>query len=135
MKKQKKQQENHITSDINCFEKEASIYKILFQDRATALLKYIIDKISIDKYDNRNNRLPAIMIAGKYGGKHLISRAFSNSMCNSFEFIQGDHLGMGGYSGSLYQSSDIETIYYISSADELSPYSASLLHKFLSQGY
>jgi hypothetical protein len=135
MKKQKKQKEQHITSDINTFDQEVSIYKILFQDRATALLKYIIDKLLNDRYENKNNRLPAVMIVGKYGGKHLISRAFSNSMCSNFEFIHGRYLGMGGYSGTLYKNSDTETIYYISSADELSPYSASLLHKFLSQGY
>ena len=49
-----KQQDNHIISDITAYDAEASIYKILFQDKATALLKYIIDKISIDRYENIN---------------------------------------------------------------------------------
>ena len=130
----KKQKENHIISDINTFDAEASIYKILFQDRATALLKYIIDKISIDRYENENFKLPAIMIAGREG-KHLITRAFSNSMCNSFEFIQGKHLGLGGSFGSLLENSEKETIYYINQADKLSPYSISNFHKFLTIGY
>jgi len=62
---------NTTVSDINTFDKEASIYKILFQDRTTALLKYIIEKILIDKYEKVNCRLPSILIAGKEG-KQLI---------------------------------------------------------------
>lgn len=134
-KDMKKQKENHLITDINCFDEEASIYKILFQDRATALLKYIIDKISIDKYENVNYRLPSILIAGKEVGKQLIARAFTNSICANFEHIQGKNLGMGGYCGSLYENSDKETVYYISSADKLSPYSVSLLLQYLRQGF
>ena len=128
-----KEQENHTISDINSFDEEIPIYKILFQDRATALLKYIIDKISIDRYENVNFRLPSILINGKEG-KQLIARAFSNSLCNRFEHIQGKHLAMGGCSGSLYKNVDCETIYYISSADKLAPSSISMLFKLLSQG-
>ena len=75
MKKQ--QEEKHIISDINSFDTEASIYKILFQDKATSLLKHIIDKITIDRYEQVNFKLPSILIAGKEG-KQLIARAFSN---------------------------------------------------------
>jgi hypothetical protein len=131
----KKQEEQHITRDINTFDEAASIYKILFQDRTTALLKYIIDKIAIDRYESKGNRLPAIMVAGKYGGKQLISRAFSNSMCAKFEHIYGRHLGLGGCCGSLYQDVHEETVYYISSADKLNAYSITLLHKFLMYGF
>ena len=96
-------------------------------------LKYLIEKLAIDRLDNVNFKLPAILIAGKEG-KQLLARALSHSMCNSFEQVQGKHLNMGGYSGSLYKNSDSETVYYISSADRLSPYSASLLHNFLTHG-
>jgi len=130
----KETKEKHITSDISSFDKEVPIYKILFQDRTTALLKYIIDKIAIDKYEHVNFRLPSIVIAGKEG-KQLIARAFSNSLCYHFEHIQGQHLGMGGCAGSVYKDSDTETVYYISSADRLSPYSVSLLHNFLTHGH
>ena len=62
-----KGQENNIISDINTFDKEVSIYKILFQDRATALLKYVIDKISIDKLEKVNSKLSSILIAEREG--------------------------------------------------------------------
>ena len=130
----KKQQEKHIISNINTFDEEASIYKLLFQDRAIALLKNVIDKISIDRYEHVNFKLPSILIVGKEG-KQLISRAFSNSMCNTFEVVLGKHLGMGGYSGSVFKNIETETIYYISSAEKLNAYSVSLLHKLLTQGY
>lgn len=133
-----KKQENNIICDINSFDKEASIYKILFQDRTTALLKYIIDKISIDRYENVNFRLPSILIAGREGkieGKQLIIRAFSNSLCSDFEYIQGKYLSMGGWSSSLYRNVNSETVYYINLADELSPSSITTLHKFLIHGF
>ena len=129
-----KQQEKYMISNISCYDDQASIYKILFQDRAIALLKNVIDKISIDRYEHVNFKLPSILIVGKEG-KQLISRAFSNSMCNTFEVVLGKHLGMGGYSGSVYKNIDTETIYYISSAEKLNAYSVSLLHKLLTQGY
>lgn len=131
----KKQEEQiYATSEISCFDSEASIYKVLFQDRTTALLKYIIDKISIDRFENKNFKLPSIMLAGKEG-KQLIARAFTTSLCANFEVIQGKNLGMGGYCGSLYESSDKETVYYVSSADKLSPYSISLFIQYLRQGF
>ena len=130
----KKQKEIYTTSEISSFEGQVSIYKILFQDRATSLLKYVIDKTSIDRIENKNFKLPSILIAGKEG-KTLIGKAFSTSLCSSFEHIQGKHLSMGGYSGSLYKNSDSETVYYISSADELTAYSISLFHQFFSQGF
>ena len=129
-----KKQEQQTISDINSFDKEISIYKILFQDRATSLLKYIIDKISNDRYENINYRLPSILITGKEG-KQLLARAFSNSLCNNFEHIQGQHLAVGGWHGSLYKNIENETIYYISSADELNSSSITALLKFLTQGY
>lgn len=125
---------NNIISDINTFDKEASIYKILFQDRTTALLKYIVEKISIDKYERVNYRLPSILIAGQ-DGKQIIIRAFSNSLCCKFEHIQGKHLGMGGCCGSLYRDSDSETVYFIGSADKLNATSVTTLHNFLTHGY
>ena len=131
MKKQKEQ--IYTSPDISSFDEQVSIYKILFQDKTTSLLKYIIDKITIDRYEHMDSKLPSILLIGKEG-KQLISRAFSNSLCNSYEFIQGKNLGMGGFSGSLYMNSDRETTYYINQADKLSPYTISLLHKFLTQG-
>jgi len=130
----KKQQENNTISDITTFDEEISIYKILFQDRTTALFKYIVERISIDRYETVNFRLPSILIAGKEG-KQLLTRALSHSMCNSFEQVQGKHLNMGGYSGSLYRNSDSETVYYISSASELNSSAITMFHKFLTQGY
>ena len=129
-----KKQEELTISDINTFDAQASIYKILFQDRTTALLKYVIDKISIDKLEKVNSKLPSILIAG-IEGKQLIIRAFSNSLCSKFEHIQGKHLAMGGYSGSLYKNSDTETVYFISSAEKLSAYATSLFHQHISQGF
>ena len=126
-------QDGNIVSDINSFDEEASIYKILFQDKATTLLKHIIDKITIDRYEQVNFKLPSILIAGKEG-KQLIAQAFSNSMCSDFEVIGGEGLGIGGSSGSLLENSDSETIYYINQADKLTRYSISQFYKFLTCG-
>ncbi|MHC4772851.1 MAG: hypothetical protein ACYS8S_04600 [Planctomycetota bacterium] len=130
----KKQHEHHIISNIDSFDQEASIYKILFQDRTTSLLKHVIDKISIDRYEQVNIKLPSILIAGE-NGKQLIARAFSNSTCNRFEFIQGRGLNMGGCSGSLLENSKSETTYYINQSDKLTPYSVSHFYKFLTKGF
>ena len=130
----KKQKEHHIINDINSFDEEVSIYKVLFQDRTTAMLKYLIDKLSNDRYENRNCKLPSVLIAGKEG-KQLVARAFINSTCYNYEHIQGQHLGMGGHFGTLYTNSDTETVYYISSADRLSAFSVSWLHQYITQGY
>jgi hypothetical protein len=129
MKKETKQDGN-IVSDINSFDQEASIYKILFQDKATSLLKHVIDKITIDRYEQVNFKLPSILIAGKEG-KQLIAQAFSNSMCYDFEVIQGEGLGMGGSSGSLLENSDHEIVYYINQADKLTRYSKSQFFRLL----
>lgn len=128
----KKEKQKQIT-DISSFDEQASIYNILFQDRAIALLKYITEKISIDRYENNNYKLSSIVIAGKEG-KQLIARALSNSLCNNFELVHGRHLSMGGCSGSLYKNIEEETVYYISEADELSAFSKTLLHKFIVHG-
>ena len=125
----KKQKEQHI-SDINCFDNESSIYQILFQDRTISMLKYIIEKISLDEYECVNFRLPSVMLIGGEG-KQLIARAFSTSLCYNFEHIQGQYLGTGGYSGSLYQDVHEMTVYYISSGEKLSNYSMTLLHNSL----
>ncbi len=130
----KKQHEHHIISNVDSFDQEASIYKILFQDRTTSLLKHVIDKITIDRYEQVNFKLPSLLIAGKES-KQLIARAFSNSMCNRFEVIQGRGLNMGGCSGSLLENSNSETTYYISQSDKLTPYSVSHFYKFLTIGF
>ena len=124
----------HTISDINSFDQEISIYKVLFQDKATSLLKYIIEKISIDTFQNNRARLPSILITGKEG-KELTARAFSNSMAMELETIQGDLLGTGGNSGTLYENSNDETVYYISSSEKLFASSVSSLYKFLIQGF
>lgn len=129
-----KKQEEKTINEINIFDEEASIYKIPFQDRATTLLKYIIDKISIDRFENVDFKLPSILIAGKEG-KQLLGKVFSTALCSSFEQVQGKHLGMGGYCGSLYNNVDSEIVYFISSADKISAYSVSLFHQYLSQGF
>jgi Holliday junction resolvasome RuvABC ATP-dependent DNA helicase subunit len=128
MKKTK--QDDSIASDINTFDKEVSIYKILFQDRATSLLKHVINKIEIDRYEQADYKLPSIMLAGKEG-KELVARAFANSMCSDFEVIGGEGLGMGGDSGSLLENSENETISYVNQADKLTRYSVSQFYKYL----
>ena len=130
----KKQQENHIASNINTFDKEVSIFKVLFQDKTTSLLKYLADKIVADRYEQRDYKLPSIVLYG-VESKQLISQAFSNSLCYDFEHLQGKHLGLGGSFGSLLEDSEQETSYYISQADKLSAYSISQFHKFLTLGY
>lgn len=125
-------QTQQIVSDVHSFDKEVSIYKILFQDKTTSLLKYVIEKISIDKNDNMITKLPSILISGREG-KKLIIRALSNSLCNRFEHIQGNHLVMGGCCGSLYKKVDHQILYFVSSAEELASSSITLLYKFLTQ--
>jgi hypothetical protein len=132
-----KKQKDKIITDINSFDEEVSIYKILFQDRTTSTMKYLIDKLSLDRYENRNFNLPSIMIAGKEG-KQLIARAFANSLCCNFEHIIGSHLGRGGSCQSLYENNenvDEDTIYYISSADKLTTNSITQFHNFLQYHY
>jgi len=117
-----------IVTDINSFDEEVPIYKVLFQDLTTSLIKHIIEKAYVDF------KLPSILLAGKEG-KGLIAKAFSNSLCSKFEHIQSRYLSMGGDCGTLYNNIDQETVYYISACDELSGHSLSMIFKLLTQGY
>jgi len=126
--------ERQTIRNISSFDEEVSLYKILFQDKATSLLKYLIEKLGIDSYEN-NLRLPSLIISGREG-KSLIAKAFSNSICCCFEHIQGDLISSGGNVGTLYEMIEHQTIiYHISKADKLYPASVSSLLKFMTQGY
>ncbi len=122
----------HIT-DINSFDKQTSIYKILFQDKTTSLLKHVIDKLSVDRFEGVNYKLPSILISGKEG-KQLIAKALSTSLCSRFEHIQGRHLSMGASCGSLFKNVEDETVYHIDAAEELTGSSISMLYKLLVYG-
>ncbi len=123
-----------LTTGVNSFDNEVPIYKVLFQDKTTLLLKSVIEKLSIDRFENVNFRLPGILLSDGEG-KELLAKAFANSICFKFEHVQSRHLMAGGSCGSLYKNIDQETVYYISAAEELTAYSISMLFKLLTEGY
>ena len=67
--------------DISNFDREVSIYKIMFQDKTTTLLKNIIEQISIDRFEGKC-RYPSILLVGR-SSKRLIA----NALCNSLGFV------------------------------------------------
>jgi hypothetical protein len=129
-----KQQERQTISHINSFNDEVSIYKVLFQDRTTTLLKKIVEQISNDRFDGNRAKYPSILLIGN-SSKKLLAEALCNTICFNYEEIQGDLLGQGGQTNTLYENAPRETLFHISLADKLSNYSISSLFRFLRQGY
>ena len=130
----KKQEDKQIVSDINTFDDEVSIYKILFQDKTTTLLKHIIEQISADKYNNRVEEYPSLLLTGDTS-KRLISIALSNSLCFDYEEVLGELISMGANCSSLFETVFTDTIYYVSRADKLTEYSISQFYQLLTHGY
>ncbi len=122
-------------TEISSFDEEVPIYKNMFQARTTSLLKHVIEKISVDRNDNMNSKLPSILLSGKGEGKSLLAKSFSTSLCSRFEHIQSRHISAGGGCGSLFQNVDSETVYYISACEELTASSISMIFKLLTQGF
>jgi Holliday junction resolvasome RuvABC ATP-dependent DNA helicase subunit len=127
-----KQQERQTISHINSFNDEVSIYKVLFQDRTTTLLKKIVEQISNDRFDGNHTQYPSILLLGC--SKRLVVEAMCNALCFNFEEVQGDLLGQGASLNTLYENLSKETLYHITSADKLTNYSVSFLYRFLNQG-
>jgi hypothetical protein len=122
------------SSDIDIFDSEVSIYKILYQDKTTTLLKHIIEQISADKYNNRVEKYPSLLLVGDTS-KRLISIALSNSLCFAYEEVLGELISMGANCSSLFETVFTDTIYYVSRADKLTEYFISQFYQLLTHGY
>ena len=116
-------------------DEEVSLYSFIGQDRAVSILKAVANQYINDKMAGRNPQLPSIQIRGyPQSGRRTLSLAFANSVlgCPPIKYTIGKTLSYGGDSVYDYiEDSTVDTVFFISGAQELTNCVQTVLYKLL----
>ena len=133
MKKTKKT----IPKDINDFEREVNLYRLVSGGTGTALvqLKKIADKIHQDNFSSPGTKLSSLLLCGKEGTR-LHALALLNSLCISdIRECDGRYFDSGLNSKEIFENSYFDTCHLITNIEQLRPQQEAVIWRYLKLGF
>ena len=126
-----------IPKDINDFENEVNLYRLVSGGSCSGLLllRKLADKIHQDNYLSPGTRLPSLLLCGKEGTR-LHALALLNSLCiEDIRECDSRYFDSGINSKEIFENSYFDTCHLITNIEQLRPQQEAVIWRYIKLGW